>query len=288
MIPGEQRRLLKGNIFRLLREIEFRRLFDAVDPPGALLPEVNLVQVHLKDLFFRVPQLKKEREFRLAQFAPEGLLWGKEEVLRELLRDGGAALSEPLLLEVGKQCPADREDVDPDMGIKASVFRRDHRILEERRNGGKGNRAPGLHLRTHDAADLLRFQADRVQLHPGRGDQRHDPPVANQDVHRAALAGGLFGSVVAEENPDLRLLFGVRPGCGRLSRDFPVGESLQSLGEAEVPEVVPLTDLRGAAVEDGGDFPVRPRQPPDLPCSTGSRCGAAGPLRGPGGDIFGS
>ena len=37
---------------------------------------------------------------------------------------------------------------------------------------------------------------------------------------------------------------------------------MQSLGEAEVPEVVSLTDLRGAAVEDGGDFPVVPGTPP--------------------------
>ncbi len=37
---------------------------------------------------------------------------------------------------------------------------------------------------------------------------------------------------------------------------------MQSLGEAQVPEVVPLTDLRGAAVEDGGDFPVVPGTPP--------------------------
>ena len=81
---------------------------------------------------------------------------------------------------------------------------------------------------------------------------------------------------------------GVPPGYGRLSRDFPVGKSIQSLGEAQVSEGVPLTDLRGANVEDGGDFPVVPGTPPDLPCSTGSRYGGAGQLRGPGGDIFGT
>ena len=37
---------------------------------------------------------------------------------------------------------------------------------------------------------------------------------------------------------------------------------MQSLGKADIPEVVPLTDLRGAAVEDGGDFPVVPGNPP--------------------------
>ena len=30
---------------------------------------------------------------------------------------------------------------------------------------------------------------------------------------------------------------------------------MQSLGEAEVPEMIPLTDLRGSAIENGGDFP---------------------------------
>ena len=37
---------------------------------------------------------------------------------------------------------------------------------------------------------------------------------------------------------------------------------MQSLGKAEIPEVVPLTDLRGAAVEDGGGFPGIPGNPP--------------------------
>ena len=37
---------------------------------------------------------------------------------------------------------------------------------------------------------------------------------------------------------------------------------MQSLGEAQVSEGVPLTDLRGANVEDGGDFPVVPGTPP--------------------------
>jgi hypothetical protein len=141
------------------------------------------------------------------------------------------------------------------MGIEARIFRRDNCILQERRNGGEGNGAPGLHLRTHDAADLLRFQVDRVQLLPGRGDQRHNPPVAHRDVYRAALAGGFFSSLVAEEYLDICRLCGEHPGGGWLSHDFPVGESLQSFGKAEVPEVVPLTDLRGAAVEDRWCFP---------------------------------
>src|SRR5512137_46762 len=51
---GEQRRLRERNIFCLLRKIEVRRLFDAVDSPEALLPEVDLVEVHLQDLFLRV------------------------------------------------------------------------------------------------------------------------------------------------------------------------------------------------------------------------------------------
>ena len=169
-----------------------------------------------------------------SQFAPEGLLWGEEEVLCELLGDSGAALGEPLLLEVGKQGPPDRADVDPDMGIKAGIFRRDHGVLEKGRDGGERNRLSGLHLRTHDAAHLLRFQVDRVQLHAGRGKQRYDPTVANSDVHGAALLGGLFDSGVAEENPDILVLLGEGPGRGRLSRDFSVGESPQSFGKTEV------------------------------------------------------
>jgi len=66
---------------------------------------------------------------------------------------------------------------------------------------------------------------------------------------------GLFSSLVVEEYPDIRRLFGEHPGCGWLSHDFSVGKSLQSLGEAKVPEVVPLTDLRGAAIEDRWGFP---------------------------------
>ena len=37
---------------------------------------------------------------------------------------------------------------------------------------------------------------------------------------------------------------------------------MQSLGEPEVPEMVPHPDLRGAAVENGGDFPAVPGNSP--------------------------
>ena len=40
---------------------------------------------------------------------------------------------------------------------------------------------------------------------------------------------------------------------------------MQSLGESEVSEVVSLTDLHRAAVEDGGGFPGVPGSPPTYP-----------------------
>jgi len=82
----------------------------------------------------------------------------------------------------------------------------------------------------------------------------------NQDVYWAP--GGLFDFVVAEKNPDLPLLFRVHPGCRQLSLDFRVGESMEPLGQEDVSEIVPLTDLRGAAIENGRNFPgVRGNSP---------------------------
>jgi hypothetical protein len=52
----------------------------------------------------------------------------------------------------------------------------------------------------------------------------------------------------------MRLIFGKCPGSGWIFPDFFIGKLVQSLGKADVPQVIALTDFQGTSVKDRGGF----------------------------------
>src|SRR5690606_35463216 len=84
---GEDRRLAKREIARRLAEITLRRRLDA----GGAVAEEDAVEIELEDLLLGVVLLEPQRQQCLLRLALQRLLGAEEQVLGELLGDGGGA-----------------------------------------------------------------------------------------------------------------------------------------------------------------------------------------------------
>ncbi len=121
---GEERRLRERQVLRLGVEVRVRR---GLDPVGAV-PEVDLVDVPLEDLFLRVPALEADRERRLLELARERLLGHVDQhVLHELLRQGGAALLDVAGREVRDRRAHQGGEVQRAVLVERVVLDRQHR-----------------------------------------------------------------------------------------------------------------------------------------------------------------
>ena len=119
--PGKQARLREIELARRDAEVGASRRLDAVGAAAV----VDLVEVGLEDLVFRVVRLELEREQRLARLAERQRVAGVEvERARELLRDGRCAGTD------GRERRGrahDRQGVDPGVLPEALVLGCDRR-----------------------------------------------------------------------------------------------------------------------------------------------------------------
>ena len=97
--------------------------------------EINLVEIELEDLLFRVGRLDAQREQHLLDLAVVGLLRGQQEILRDLLGDGrGALLPAALTREIGDDGARDAFGVDTVMREEILVLGREEGIDHELRH----------------------------------------------------------------------------------------------------------------------------------------------------------
>ncbi len=89
--------------------------------------EIDAIQVELEDLVLGVFVLEPERQQRLLNLPGEGALVGEEEVLRELLGDGAAALDDVAGAEIGEGGARQPPGIDAEMAVEAPVLGGDHR-----------------------------------------------------------------------------------------------------------------------------------------------------------------
>ena len=79
------------------------------------MPEIDLVHVHLENLFLRIITLELKSKQQFAQFPGERFLLRKEEDFRQLLRDGRAAFDDAAVTKVGDQGARDAFQIDAPM-----------------------------------------------------------------------------------------------------------------------------------------------------------------------------
>src|SRR3546814_9384854 len=81
----------------------------------AVLAEMHLVQVCLKNLVLAVVAFQQHRHRRSIELAVPGLLAGQEEILDQLLRQRAAALHDVACAQIGDAGTKNRLDADAGM-----------------------------------------------------------------------------------------------------------------------------------------------------------------------------
>src|SRR5436190_11128642 len=90
----------------------------------AMLAEINLVRVHCEDLFFRQPQLEKDRNECFRNLAAQCWLTGQEKASCELLRDCAGALQAPVFTNVPDERTGDPFHIQTMMNEKLLILTR--------------------------------------------------------------------------------------------------------------------------------------------------------------------
>src|SRR6516162_7134413 len=98
-------------------EITLRRPFDAVGA-GA---EIDAIEIKFENLRLSEFVFEPQREHDLLKLAVDGAFLGEEQILRQLLRDGRAALRRAAAKHVGNQRARDAERIDAAMGVEAAI-----------------------------------------------------------------------------------------------------------------------------------------------------------------------
>ena len=101
--------------------------------------EINLVQIEFENLILRERLFEADRDQRLAELAVEGDVGGEQEILGDLLGDGGGANETTVaqhIDDVVVDGAHDAHRIDAAMGIEILVLGREERGDNARRNGG--------------------------------------------------------------------------------------------------------------------------------------------------------
>jgi hypothetical protein len=131
-----RRRFRQGREISHLRHRQFVYRLVEIDERGGgnsvrAEPEIDLVEIQFENLVLRIGALDAEREQRLLDLARVGRLAADEEVLGDLLGNGGRTLRTPAgahLLDIGKGRAGDTGQVDAAMTVKILVLRRQERL----------------------------------------------------------------------------------------------------------------------------------------------------------------
>ncbi len=191
---GEHGRLREGHVLDRAAEIELRRRLDAERAAA----HIGAVEIELEDLLLAQVRFQPEREEGLVDLARQGALVREEQVFRQLLGQGRAALHHAGRAGVDGQRAAEADGIDAPMVVEAAVLGREHRlddiigILIERHRVVVENAAPPDLL----AEAVLERDGEIGLFQPvargGEAERRlrqHDQDEAAEHAQRQALAG---------------------------------------------------------------------------------------------------
>ncbi len=192
---GERRqggRLGDVQLLRVLPEVDLRGSLDAVGPGS----EVDLVQVQLEDRVLGEVAFDLHRHPRFLELAGEGLLAAdllREDVARQLHRDGREPLGEAHRQEVVLDGAHDAPIVDPVVIVEALVLGRDERLAHRQRDFGQRQHGPPLGAELADEAPVCRVHLRRLDLDLAAGSLGIQPRDARAVLARAHPGPGAVG-----------------------------------------------------------------------------------------------
>ena len=126
---GEHGRLRQGHVLRRMTEIFFRRRIDAIGA-GA---EIDAVEIEFENLVLGVFMLQPERQNGLLDLSRNRALLRQEQVLRQLLGQGRAALHHAPACNVAEQGAEHADGIDAPMAVKTAVLDGDEGLGQIRR-----------------------------------------------------------------------------------------------------------------------------------------------------------
>ncbi len=127
-----------GQFVERLVEVVERGGGDAVGADA----EIDLVQIELENLVLGEGLFEADRDQRLAELAVEGHVRGEQEVLGDLLGDGGGADEAAVLDHVDDVVEDGAHDaarIDAAMAVEILVLGREESLDDARRNGRDGD-----------------------------------------------------------------------------------------------------------------------------------------------------
>ncbi len=190
----QHRRLGQRHILDGMSEIEPRRRLDAEHAAA----HIGAVEIKLEDVALGQPALQPEGEKSLVDFSRDRALVGQEQVFRQLLGQGRAALHRTGAARVDGERAGQTDRVDAEMVEEAAVLGRQQRldhmvgILLDRHGIFMKRAAPAdLHVVAvaEDHGEIGLFQPVVVGRHLERGLRQHDQDHAAEHAERQPLAG---------------------------------------------------------------------------------------------------
>ena len=115
---GQEGGFTDRKLGRGLIEIALRRGLDAIGPG----PEIDPVQIEREDLFLAELHLQPDGEDQLLHLAPNGLVWGQEQVAGQLLGDGRGSADNPSGAGIVDGGADDTNGVKTGVEIEAAVL----------------------------------------------------------------------------------------------------------------------------------------------------------------------
>src|SRR5579872_3208635 len=123
---------------------KFIHMLPKVSPGGRFcpvrtVPEINFVEIHLEDLFFRVVPLDLEGEQGFPDPAGQGSFPGEEKVLGQLFGQGTGALQHAAGGDIDNKGADNGVNIDAKMLVKALVLDGNNGVLKGEGNFIQGN-----------------------------------------------------------------------------------------------------------------------------------------------------
>ena len=241
--PGQQRRLGRRQLVDLLAEIRAGGGAEAADGAPVALPQVDLVEVRLEDLRFRVAPLDQCRQPGLAGLAQERAAGADQPVLDELLRDGRAALQDAAGAHVGPRGAHQAVGVDPAVLEETVILGREDGVDQDQRHVGQPHGAVVLTGPVIRAGQHLRLERAGADVVPAPTHAR-DAVVADLHEHRHAGSAAEVDLPASGQPTELA-------GHRRHTAGVVVLQPRQRAGQVDAADVDARHERLGGSVDEG-------------------------------------
>ena len=134
----------------------------AMNSAGAILPEIDFIEIGFENLFFGVSGIKDHRHDDLVDLSPPGTFRGQVEILDQLLGQGTASLHDPTGPKINENGAQHAPEGDAMVHIKIVVFTGKKGFEQRFRGLIQANQDAILSTRRIETSNLRWLQAEKI------------------------------------------------------------------------------------------------------------------------------